>query len=128
LTESITTDEKNPGWGGSRARAGRKKRAEIPEEDPYLVLAHAKAKHESMKAEIAELDLKKRSGELLERVAVETAAARMHSAMAQYLRGLPDDLERKCGLTPETVAALELAIDSATVELAERIKHALQPV
>lgn len=114
------------GHGGKRPNAGRKPKT--PDgNDPYTVLAKAKAKHEMYRAHLAELDFRKRSGELLEKHDVEVAATRMHAALAQFLRSLPDDLERKCALPPSAVEALELAIDSATVELAERIAGVLRP-
>lgn len=93
--------------------------------DVYARLAEERVRHEKARADAVELANRRRVGELLERHAVESAAARMHAAMAQFLRGLPDLLERKCGLAPETVTALEIAIDGATEELADRIRAVL---
>lgn len=93
--------------------------------DIYEQLARERVRHERARADALELANRRRAGELLERAEVETAASRMHHAMAQFLRSLPDMLERKCGLAPETVAALDIAIDAATLELADRIRQIL---
>jgi hypothetical protein len=80
-----------PGHGGARANAGAKpgrpkgSGTKNAQNDAYTVLAKAKAKHETYKAQIAELEYKQRSGELIEasRVAdiwrrhVETAKGRL---------------------------------------------------
>lgn len=109
--------------GGARAGAGRKRGAG----PVYELLAEERRRHEAAKALAREMSNRVRAGELLEKHDVEVAATRMHAAMAQFLRSLPDDLERKCGLPPSAVEALELAIDSATVELSGRIAAALTP-
>ncbi|MDO9225636.1 MAG: hypothetical protein Q8M09_05960 [Pseudomonadota bacterium] len=93
--------------------------------DVYHQLAQERVRHEKAKADACELANRLREGELLERKDVETASARLHAALAQFLRGLPDVLERKCSLPPSAVEELEAAIDAATAELGERIKRVL---
>ena len=93
--------------------------------DVYQRLAEERCRHEKARADAVEMANRLRAGELLERHDVETASARMHAAVAQFLRGLPDDLERKCSLPPAAVAALEVAMDAATVDLAGRIADVL---
>ena len=51
-----------PGHGGRRANSGRKPAVT---NGPYEVLAKAKAKNETFKAQIAELDYQERVGQLL---------------------------------------------------------------
>jgi phage terminase Nu1 subunit (DNA packaging protein) len=126
MPESKPQKPHSPNHGGYRPGAGRKKKDPDSTTDVYSILARAKAKHEMHRAQLAELDYRKRSGELLEKHDVEVAATRMHSAVAQFLRSLPDDLERKCALPPAAVEALEMAIDAATVELSERIADVLK--
>lgn len=107
--------------GGARPGAGRKPTHADPGKDPYILLARAKAKHEAYRANLAELDFRKRSGELLERVDVETASARMHAFLSQSLRNLPDDLERRCGLSPENVQFVQDYIDGLTSEIKAKL-------
>ena len=107
--------------GGARPGAGRKPKSDGSAGDPYALLARAKAKHEIYRANLAELDFRIRSGELLERVDVETASARMHSFLSQSLRNLPDDLERRCGLSPESVQFVQDYIDGLTSEIKAKL-------
>ena len=52
------------GRGGARPGAGRPKKS--PDSaDPYSILAKAKAKHETYKAHLSELEYKRQAGELL---------------------------------------------------------------
>jgi hypothetical protein len=53
-----------PGHGGARANSGRKS-ATSTQGDAYTLLAKAKAKRETYLAQMAELDYRQRSGELL---------------------------------------------------------------
>lgn len=53
-----------PGHGGRRPGAGRKSKDEL-ESGPYAVLTRAKAKNETYKAQLAELEYKRQVGELL---------------------------------------------------------------
>lgn len=112
---------KSSGHGGARPGAGRKPKSDGSGSDPYIMLARAKAKHEIYKANTAELNFRKREGELLERSDVEVAATRLHAFLAQSLRSLPDDLERRCGLDPEQVVAIADYIDTLTADIEERI-------
>ena len=71
------------GRGGARPGSGPKPKAE--QNDAYTVLAKAKAKHETYKAQLAELDYKERAGQLIEaarvgeiwRKHIETAKGRL---------------------------------------------------
>lgn len=109
--------------GGKREGAGRKPKSDGSSGDPYVLLAKAKAKHEIYRANIAELDFRKRSGELLERSDVEVASARLHSFLAQALRNMPDDLERRCGLSAEHVQFVQDYIDSLTSDIGAKLNE-----
>ena len=87
------------------------------------MLAKAKAKHEIYRANLAELDFRKRSGELLERADVETGSARLHSYLAQSLRNVPDELERRCGLSPAQVQYAQDYIDALTSEIGAKLNE-----
>lgn len=112
----------NVAAGGARAGSGRKHGSG----PVYEQLAEQRRRLMAAKAALAEIEVRRRSGELLERAAVQVSAMRLHSTMAQFLRSLPDDLERTCGLSPSTVVALELRIDAAGLELARQIEAALR--
>ena len=109
--------------GGKREGAGRKPKSDGSNNDPYYLLAKAKAKHEIFRANIAELDFRKRSGELLERADVEVASSRLHSFLAQSLRNLPDDMERRCGLSSEHVQFVQDYIDALTSNIAKKLNE-----
>lgn len=125
MTEAVVTPGKH---GGARPGAGRKPKPKTGAEaagDPYVVLAKAKAKHEAYKANLAELEFRRRAGELLERAHVEAAASRLHAMLAQSLRSLPDHLERRLGLSAEQAASVQDFIDGLTVEIRERLRNEL---
>lgn len=109
--------------GGARPGAGRKPKSDGSANDPYYMLAKAKAKHEVYRANLAELDFRKRQGELLERADVETASARLHAFLAQSLRNLPDDLERRCGLSGEAVQFVQDYIDALTTDIRAKLNE-----
>jgi len=108
------------GRGGARPGAGRKPKTE--QNDAHTQYAKARAKHEAYKALLAELEYRRRAGELVERSVVAADAARLHAFIAQTLRSLPDALERKCALPPEVVEELTLAIDGMLVELKQKLE------
>ena len=109
------------GKGGARPGSGRKPKSDGSSGDPYIILAKAKAKHEMFRAHLAELDFRKRSGQLLERSDVETASSRMHAFLSQSLRNLPDDLERRCGLSAEAVQFVQDYIDGLTSDIKAKL-------
>jgi phage terminase Nu1 subunit (DNA packaging protein) len=88
--------------------------------DPEYV--KARARKEGANAGLAELELRKREGELVERVAVRQAAATMYASIAQTLRSIPDNLERKLGVTPEVAETVGGAIDAALNDLADEME------
>ncbi len=115
------------GHGGKRAGSGRKRGGAVRKpktfdtENPSVIYAQAKAKHEHYKAQMAELDYRKREGELLERKDVELLATRLHAFLAQSLRGLPDNLERQLGLSPDQVQAVQDYTDNLCLDIRERL-------
>lgn len=128
------------GRGGRRPGAGRKKgyspkrakemadaqaQDEAPEGDLNDVTsvaarkAVAVARKESALADQAELKYKIDSGKYIPRAEVQDACATLLAAVGQSLRSLPDLLERKCALSPEVVARVEVVVDECLAELAE---------
>ncbi|MDP1906614.1 MAG: hypothetical protein Q8M09_20640 [Pseudomonadota bacterium] len=87
--------------------------------DVYHQLAQERVRHEKAKADACELANRLRSGELLEAAEVGTALTRMHFALAQQIRAIPDLLERKFALNGEVCAEIEDAINAALEEAGE---------
>lgn len=123
-----------PSYGGRRPGSGRKKgyspkqAADLLDDlddgtasEPSRVaadFARARARKESALADLNELTYKVKSGEYVERASVQDAAATLLASLAQSLRSLPDSLERKFDLPPETAAEVEKVIDAALSDVA----------
>lgn len=105
------------GHGGARIGAGRKPAGYVKSED-LQDLDKQKARHEKLKADLAEIELRTRSGELVMRSETQRAAATALSTLAQALRSVPDTLERKHNVSPEIAEAVGREIDDALDNLA----------
>lgn len=109
--------------GGARANSGRKSAAlEGGAADAHIVYAKSRAKKEAFAAAMAELDYKKASGQFVPREDVREAAATAFSTIAQTLRSIPDNIERKLGVTPEIAEEIGILIDDAMNELATELE------
>ncbi|MDP2834662.1 MAG: hypothetical protein Q8Q28_15445 [Pseudomonadota bacterium] len=114
MTDESTT---KPGLnGGERARAGRKPGVQV---GVYERLAEERVRHERARADKVETENRVRAGELLVAAEVGTALTRMHFALAQQIRAIPDRLERKFSLNGEICAEIEDAINAALSEAGE---------
>lgn len=106
------------GRGGARLGAGRK-----PDgfEKPQVAkdFDTAKARKEMSLADMHELNFKIKSGEYVAREAVREAAATLLSNLAQSMRGIPDNLERKFHLAPDVAEEVEKVIDASLADVAE---------
>lgn len=107
------------GHGGYRPGSGRPRKTE--QNDAHTLLAKAKAKHESYKAQLAELTYKREIGELMTRQHVEQTTATAYAAVAQSILALPDRLERHAGLTPAQAEIAQQAIHEVLEDLAQRL-------
>jgi len=114
-TQKINEPEKR---GGARATRGGLTKQELSD---YEVFQKARAKNEVHKAQLNELEVATRRGKLLQKSDVEVAASRLHAFLAQSLRSLPDDLERKCGLDPVQVQYVQDYIDALTTDIRGRL-------
>lgn len=65
-----------------------------------------------------ELAYKIKSGQYVSRAAVREATATVLSQLAQALRSIPDNLERKFDLDPAIAVQIEASIDASLAELA----------
>jgi hypothetical protein len=66
-------------------------------------------------------ELQVRDRELLHAAEVEESVGTAFSSVAQTLLALPDNLERRAGLTPGQAEAAEAAIHEAMTDLADRL-------
>jgi 4-hydroxyphenylpyruvate dioxygenase-like putative hemolysin len=83
--------------------------------------ADARAAHEYWKAQLAEQEFRKRAGELLDRSAVEQAAATLYATIAQTIRSWPDGLERAAGLAAAQAEVMEKMIDSLCLLIKDKV-------
>lgn len=87
-------------------------------DNPSAYYSTAKARKEVAQASKAELEFRIMDGQYLPREAIRSALAEAYQAVAQSLRSIPDNLERKMGVTPEVAEVVSSAIDEAMGELA----------
>lgn len=87
-------------------------------DNPSAYYSTAKARKEVAQASKAELEFRVMDGQYLPREAIRSALAEAYQAVAQSLRSIPDNLERKLGITPEVAEVVSTAIDEAMGELA----------
>lgn len=111
------------GYSQTRARLAAQG-IDDPDADPEDVTgtavkkARAQARKEEAQAGREEIKLKVESGEYLPRTAFRDACATLLASVAQAMRSIPDNLERKCNLDPDAMALVEQTIDAAMGDLA----------
>ena len=108
--------------GGARPGAGRKPADYVPSDD-RLDYEAARARNESAKADLNELDLAIKRGEYVPRAEVQAATATALSALSQTLRSVPDNLERTLGLGPDIAQEVGRQIDAALDDMATRFEE-----
>lgn len=106
--------------GGARDGAGRKPNSYVPPPEK-LDYDKAKARSEAAKADTLELEFKIKSKQYVDRATVIQVTATAYAAIAQTLRSIPDNLERK-GHSPDICEAVGLHIDDALNDLAEQFR------
>ena len=108
--------------GGARPGAGRKPADYVPSDD-RLDYEAARARNESAKADLNELDLAIKRGEYVPRAEVQAATATALSALSQTLRSVPANLERTLGLSPDIAQEVGRQIDAALDDMATRFEE-----
>jgi hypothetical protein len=140
-TTSAAPTPLNPFNGGARPNSGRK-REEVrkalaasappeaedadgltPDELVFVDFATARARKESAAAAMAELQYRIKSSEYVSRDSVQAAVASALAAMAQSLRSIPDNIERKIGVDPEVAQEVGFLIDEAMDSLADELER-----
>ena len=107
--------QRAPGAGG--------KPADYVPSDDRLDYEAARARNESAKADLNELDLAIKRGEYVPRAEVQAATATALSALSQTLRSVPDNLERTLGLSPDIAQEVGRQIDAALDDMATRFEE-----
>lgn len=110
--------------GGSRPGSGRKSTAiEEGAADAHILYAKARAKDMAFRAQQAELDFKISSGQFISRAEVRQSCAQAFSAIAQTIRSLPDNIERRLGISPELAEEIQILLDEALNALADDLER-----
>lgn len=131
--DDITDLIEIPTRGGYREGSGRKpgyspKQANTPDgngdtqTNVTLAFSKARARKETALADMHELEFKIKSGKYLPREAFRDACATLLSSVAQSLRALPDNLERKHNLNPVQAGEVERTINAALADLAQDLE------
>lgn len=125
-TEPAYESKPQPGkHGGARPGAGRKPKSTGDANDPYLLLARAKAKKETFLAHQEELNFKRAAGQLYDREQVMQVFTTTVATFAEQMRSIPDMLERKVGLTPKQA---EMAADEIDAQLEDLRRRLMQVI
>jgi len=103
----MESEEKKPGWGGKRERAGRKPKVASGTTDPYLLRAEHEARLAEYKADLAGMDVSKRQRNLYEKNDVDRALSIIIATLAESMRSIPDRAERDFNLSSKDAEALE---------------------
>lgn len=115
--------------GGKREGAGRKG-GDAEKTKEFGSYAKARAYKEVFLAKAAELEYRRKSGEYVPREAVRAASASAFATIAQTLRSIPDNIERRLGVAPEVAEEIGRLIDDAMADLAgdlERVHQQTAP-
>lgn len=108
---------KGNGHGGRREGAGAKP-ADYVKPQEKVDFEVARARSEAAKADMLELDYQIKLGNYISRIAVRQACATAFSSIAQGLRSIPDNVERKFAIPGEVAEQIGAAIDEALADLA----------
>ena len=104
--------QKVPKHGGARPGAGRKPKGWTPP-PTKMSFDEAKARNETAKAILAEIEVRLRVGQFVNRETVRDTVATAMAALAQRLRSLPDLIERRHSLPPAVIEQIAVEVDSA---------------
>ncbi|MBT2304697.1 hypothetical protein J7E70_30215 [Variovorax paradoxus] len=112
--------------GGARPGAGRPRKtagaAPTTIQKAGTSFQELRAQHEKVKLEERQFKLAVARGQYVERAAVRNASAELLAALAQGLRSLPDNLERKLHLPADVTAEIEKGIDACLADVSEGLR------
>ena len=107
--------------GGARKGAGAKPAGYV-KSDAAMSFDEARTRNEAAKASLNELELKIKSKEYVAIASVVQSMATAYSAIAQTLRSIPDNLERKINLDPTVAEEVGRVIDEALADLSNEME------
>jgi hypothetical protein len=113
------------GHGGARPNSGPKMPG-YKKSDDAVKFDAARARKEASLADMHELDYKIKSGEYVSRAAVRQASATVISALAQTMRSLSDNLERR-GVPPAVCAQVDAAVHETLADAARDLEMMSAP-
>ena len=116
------TNKPNSVWGGARKGAGAKPAGWEPPPE-RLDYEAARARNEAAKADLNELELAIKRDEYVLRSSVQEATATALAALSQTLRAVPDNLERKLGVSPDVALEVGVLIDAALDDVANKFEE-----
>lgn len=109
--------------GGKRPRAGGKSKVvRDATEEHHIKYTKSRADHEAFKAANARLDYEVKIGKYVLREDVRTSLSVVFAAISQNLRSIPDNLERRIGLSPEAISHVSIEIDEIMDNLADELE------
>ena len=114
-------DPRPSGRGGARPGAGAKPGGYVKPPEA-VALDKARARKEAALAEKAELDLMVSKGQYGDRAAFRQAVAMVISSFVQTMRSIPDNLERRLGISPEVAQAIGTELDESLNNLAYELE------
>jgi len=91
--------------------------------DEKIDYDEARARNEAAKADLNELELAVRRGIYVERAAVQQATATALATLAQTLRAVPDNLERRLGVSADVAQEVGVMIDNSLDDLATEFEQ-----
>ena len=114
--------------GGARPGAGRKGKAFEDAADAAAIESGvpafntSKAHKEYWAAKNTELEFKKNHGLYVSRAEVQRVCASAMSALVQAMRSMPDNLERKFGLTPDVTQEIGKVVDECLDDIGKEFE------
>ena len=117
---AIPPPVRHSGHGGARHNAGRRGK-EYESSAVAVDFDEARARNETAKAGLNEIELKIKSGEYIARSAVQSASATALATMSQTMRSIPDNMERK-GIEASICDMVERIIDDVMAGLSQELE------
>jgi phage terminase Nu1 subunit (DNA packaging protein) len=93
------------------------------DDNPALAYASARAKKELAHADLANLNYLTKSAQYLPRDDIRQATATAFSTVAQSLRSIPDNLERRFGVAPSLAETVGNMIDVILGDLSDELER-----
>lgn len=90
--------------------------------NPQMVLANARALREHAQAALAKLEYQRESGQYVPRETVIQQVAEIFQSLAQALKSIPDQAERRGVSDKRTLELITNAVDASLLDAQDRLK------